>query len=55
MATMSPNPLKEDPFPLIERFQQRGKLPTNKDVIGVMKFLTHNKTAFGLTKRVYSK
>ena len=60
MATMSPNLLKEDPFPLIERFQQRGKLPTNKDVIGVMKFLTHNKTAHGLAatevaKRVYSK
>ena len=58
-ATRS-QPIPEDPFPPIERFHHRAKLPTHKDVIGVMRYMTNKKHAINMVaqevaKRVYSK
>ena len=59
MATRS-QPIREDPFPPIERFQKKAKLPTYKDIIGVIRHMAMQKHAitklsFEVAKRVYSK
>jgi hypothetical protein len=53
-------PITEEPFPSMERFHQKTKLPTNKDVIGVMRYFTMknhsvNQVVREVKKRVYSK
>lgn len=60
VSTRAQQPISVDPFPPMERFHQRNKLPTYKDVIGVMRNLTSqshppNKAAMEVAKRVYSK
>ena len=38
IATRS-QPIPEDPFPPIERFQHKAKLPTYKSIIGVIRYV----------------
>ena len=38
-------PLDEDPFPPCAKFQHKTKLPTYKDVIGMIRFYTLKKHA----------
>ena len=59
MVTRS-QPIPEDPFPPIERFQQKAKLPKAKDIIGVIRHVAmqkdaSNKVSFEVAKMVYSK
>ena len=59
IATRS-QPIPEDPFPPMKRFHQKTKLPTYKDVIGVMRHFTMQRDPVSqvsneVAKRVYSK
>ena len=60
ISTRSSQPIPEDPFPPIERFHHKAKLPTYKDIIGVIRYMTNQKHPTNMVtqevaKRVYSK
>ena len=47
-------------FPVLERFEEEKKLPTNQSIIGVLRYFTeqnysHQKAITEVSKRVYAK